>query len=120
MRDKWYESADTLKQKVRHLRNHRRLGPSYTKCGKRLGESVEDETLAPCQVCEAELLKDGLSQGPTLASDIRKMLNGVKTLRDEFAMSVISHLAEMDVSPEPAARKAYEYADAMMAERERA
>jgi hypothetical protein len=110
MRDKWYESADTLKQKVRHLRNHRRLGPSYTKCGKRLGESVEDETLAPCQVCEAELLMEGKGSFPHSRS---------KTLRDEFAMSVISHLAEMDVSPEPAARKAYEYADAMMAEREK-
>jgi hypothetical protein len=113
MRDKWYESADTLKQKVRHLRNHRRLGPSYTKCGKRLGESVEDETLAPCQVCEAELLMEGKGSFPHSRS---------KDLRDEFAMAVLASIVrsrENTFRPEDDAEFAFKVADAMMAEREK-
>ena len=113
MRDKWYESADTLKHKVRHLRNHRLLGPSYTKCGKRLGESCEDETLAPCQVCEAELLMEGKGSFPH---------SRTKDLRDEFAMAALTgYRADPDVvlRSEAMATACYADADAMMAEREK-
>ena len=110
MRDKWYESAYTLKHKVRHLRNHRRLGPSYTKCGKRLGESCEDETLAPCQVCEAELLMEGKGSFPH---------SRTKDLRDEFAMAALS-FDKLPAGPDALlASHLYNIADAMMAEREK-
>ena len=113
MRDKWYESADTLKHKVRHLRNHRRLGTSYTKCGKRLGESCEDETLAPCQVCEAELLMDGKGSFPNSRS---------KDLLDEFAMAALQSWRGRPggiISLADIAKASYDVADAMMAEREK-
>jgi hypothetical protein len=113
MRDKWYESAYTLKHKVRHLRNHRRLGPSYTKCGKRLGESCEDETLAPCQVCEAELLMEGKGSFPH---------SRTKDLRDYFAAHAASSLVaecQGENWASDCANVAYILADAMMAEREK-
>ena len=113
MRDKWYESADTLKHKVRHLRNHRRLGTSYTKCGKHLGESCEDETLAPCQVCEAELLMEGKGSFPHSRTN---------DLRDEFAMAALASIVrarENIFLPKEDAEFAFKVADAMMAEREK-
>lgn len=40
--------------------------------------------------------------------------------RDAFAMAVLPTIAALDVNAQEAARKAYEYADAMMAERDKA
>lgn len=92
MRDKWYESADTLKQRVRHLSGHRRLGPKYTKCGKRLGIVVKDERLAPCQVCEDEAKTDKNLLVINQAAEEKLLqpedihIGLPRNLRDEFAM----------------------------------
>ena len=56
MSDLLYRTSDAKKSKVGHLAGHRRLGPSFSKCGKRLSSALpprfHDKPL--CQACAAE------------------------------------------------------------------